>query len=67
MLRLMIRTSHLPLQHVIIVGDRVCTVAAPRKQGSALQPYFQNLIADAHKIMQEIQDVTGREIEVRPT
>ena len=47
-------------ENVRIVGDSECTVAALRKQGSALQPYFQNRIAEAHEIMQEIMDVTGR-------
>ena len=66
MLILVPRTSHLPLQHVRIVGDSECTVAALRKQGSALKPYFQIRVAEAHEIMIEIEDMTGREVDVRP-
>ena len=64
MLRLFIRTSHLTLQPERIVGDSECTVAALRKQDSALAPYFQNHVAEAHEIMREIEDLTGREVEV---
>ena len=50
-----------------IVGDSKCTVAALRKQGSALKPYFQNCMAEALETMQEIENMRGREVEVRLT
>ena len=67
MLNLIIKTSYLPLQHVRIVGDSQCTIAAFRYQGSALRPHFLNCVTEAQETMQEIEDMTGREVEVRLT
>ena len=59
MLRLTVCTSHLAMQQVRIVGYSQCTVA--------LKPYYQNCVSEAHEIMQEIQEIPGREVEVMLT
>ena len=65
--RLVLRTSHLTIPHKRIMRDSECTVAALRKQGSTLTPYFQNRVSKACEIMAEIVDMTGRDMEVRLT
>ena len=66
-LKLVIKTSHLSLHHMRIVGDSECTVAALRKQDNALRPYSQNRVEEAQEIMHDIENVAAREVEVRLT